>query len=105
MSTAVVHSFSAATAGAVATLVTHPFDVIKVSPNFARLHVMQALIRSQTKIQVRQEERYHSFLRTVKTVWKVRGTAYDCYHFINNLLSDVVYPASSTVHRSGSPAR
>jgi len=57
VSTAVVHSFSAATAGAVATLVTHPFDVIK------------------TKIQVRQEERYHGFLRTVKTVWKQRGVS------------------------------
>ena len=37
MSTAVVHSFSAATAGAIATLVTHPFDVIKVSPHSAWL--------------------------------------------------------------------
>ena len=32
---AVVHSFSAAAAGAVGTLVTHPFDVIKVSSFFA----------------------------------------------------------------------
>jgi len=52
---AVAHSFSAAAAGGVATIVTHPFDVIK------------------TKVQVRREERYHGFLMTVRTVWKQRG--------------------------------
>ncbi|KAF9643311.1 solute carrier family 25 member 38 [Thelephora ganbajun] len=57
INSAVVHSFSAAAAGAVATLATHPFDVIK------------------TKIQVRKEERYHGFLRTVRTIWKQRGVS------------------------------
>ncbi|KAF9782124.1 solute carrier family 25 member 38 [Thelephora terrestris] len=52
---AVVHSFSAAAAGAVATMVTHPFDVIK------------------TKIQVRREEPYHGLVMTVRTIWKQRG--------------------------------
>jgi len=50
-----VHTFSAASAGAIATIVTHPFDVIK------------------TKVQVRQEDRYHGFLRTIRTIWKQRG--------------------------------
>jgi len=54
---AVAHSFSAAAAGAVATMVTHPFDVIK------------------TKIQVRREDRYHGFFMTVRTIWKQRGTS------------------------------
>jgi len=54
---AVLHSFSAAAAGAVATMVTHPFDVIK------------------TKIQVHREERYRGFLMTVGTIWKQRGTS------------------------------
>lgn len=57
MNSAVVHGFSAAAAGAVATTVTHPFDVIK------------------TKIQVRREERYHGFVMTVRTVWKQRGVS------------------------------
>ena len=105
MSTAVVHSFSAATAGAIATLVTHPFDVIKVPLLSALLHIVQALIKFQTKIQVRQEERYHGFLRTVKTVWKVCNTAYEYSDFIDNLPSNVVSPVSSTVHRSGSPVK
>lgn len=51
---AVVHSFSAAAAGAVSTMVTHPFDVIK------------------TKIQVRTEEQYHGFVGTAQTILKVR---------------------------------
>jgi len=57
MNSAVVHGFSAATAGAVATLVTHPFDVVK------------------TKVQVRQEERYQGLLRTVGTIWARRGVS------------------------------
>ncbi|EEB96246.1 hypothetical protein MPER_04648 [Moniliophthora perniciosa FA553] len=48
-----VHSVSAASAGALATIATHPFDVIK------------------TKLQVRPEGRYHGFTSTVKTIWKV----------------------------------
>jgi len=52
---AVVHSLSAAAAGAIATMATHPFDVIK------------------TKIQVRREKRYHGFLTTVRIIWKQRG--------------------------------
>ncbi|KII96077.1 hypothetical protein PLICRDRAFT_98507 [Plicaturopsis crispa FD-325 SS-3] len=50
-----IHSFSAASAGAIATMATHPFDVIK------------------TKIQVRKEDRYQGFVRTVGTVWNQRG--------------------------------
>ncbi|KZP14097.1 mitochondrial carrier [Athelia psychrophila] len=52
-----IHGFSAAAAGAIATMATHPFDVIK------------------TKIQVRSEDRYHGFLRTVRTVWRQRGVS------------------------------
>ncbi|KAF5371954.1 hypothetical protein D9615_008068 [Tricholomella constricta] len=52
---AAIHSISAASAGAIATLATHPFDVIK------------------TKIQVRSEDRYHGLMRTIKTIWKQRG--------------------------------
>jgi len=51
----VIHGVSAASAGAIATLATHPFDVIK------------------TKVQVRTEERYHGFLRTIRTIWHQRG--------------------------------
>lgn len=51
----VVHSFSAASAGAIATMATHPFDVIK------------------TKIQVRKEDRYQGFLQTTRTIWQQRG--------------------------------
>ena len=36
---AVVHSFSAAAAGAIGTLATHPFDVIKVF-SFFTLHLV-----------------------------------------------------------------
>ncbi|KAE9399152.1 solute carrier family 25 member 38 [Gymnopus androsaceus JB14] len=50
-----LHSASAAAAGALATLATHPFDVVK------------------TKLQVRTENQYHGFLSTVKTIWKHRG--------------------------------
>ncbi|KAF8164917.1 mitochondrial carrier [Crassisporium funariophilum] len=52
-----IHGLSAASAGAIATLATHPFDVIK------------------TKVQVRSEDRYHGFTRTVVTIWKQRGVA------------------------------
>jgi solute carrier family 25 protein 38 len=50
-----IHSFSAASAGAISTMVTQPFDVIK------------------TKIQVRTEDRYRGFTRTVQTIWSQRG--------------------------------
>jgi len=50
-----IHSFSAASAGAIATMATHPFDVIK------------------TKIQVRKEDRYQGFMSTVRTIWIQRG--------------------------------
>ncbi|KAG6830954.1 hypothetical protein H0H92_013665 [Tricholoma furcatifolium] len=52
---AAIHSVSAASAGAIATLATHPFDVIK------------------TKIQVRSEDRYHGLWRTIRTIWQQRG--------------------------------
>lgn len=50
-----VHSFSAASAGAIATLATHPFDVVK------------------TKMQVRTEARYHGLAKTTLTIFKQRG--------------------------------
>jgi len=52
-----MHMVSAASAGAIATMATHPFDVIK------------------TKVQVRSEDRYHGFSRTVRTIWTQRGSA------------------------------
>ncbi|KAF7330869.1 Mitochondrial glycine transporter [Mycena venus] len=52
-----MHTLSAASAGAIATMATHPFDVIK------------------TKVQVRSEDRYHGFARTVRTIWTQRGPA------------------------------
>jgi len=52
-----IHSFSAASAGAIATMATHPFDVIK------------------TKIQVRKEDRYHGLMSTVRTIWIQRGVS------------------------------
>ncbi|PAV20572.1 mitochondrial carrier [Pyrrhoderma noxium] len=54
-SSTIIHTTSAASAGLVSTMITHPFDVIK------------------TKVQVRQEDRYHGFKRTVSTIWKQRG--------------------------------
>ncbi|KAG6332738.1 hypothetical protein ID866_6354 [Astraeus odoratus] len=50
-----IHGLSAASAGAIATLATHPFDVIK------------------TKMQVRSEERYRGFLSTTLRIWQQRG--------------------------------
>ncbi|KAH7924839.1 solute carrier family 25 member 38 [Leucogyrophana mollusca] len=50
-----IHSFSAASAGAIATMATHPFDVIK------------------TKMQVRSEDRYRGFTSTVLRIWTQRG--------------------------------
>nr|GAT46137.1 predicted protein [Mycena chlorophos] len=52
-----IHTMSGAAAGAVATVSTHPFDVIK------------------TKVQVRTESRYHGFSRTARTIWDQRGIA------------------------------
>ncbi|KAL0949092.1 hypothetical protein HGRIS_009183 [Hohenbuehelia grisea] len=51
----VLHSVAAASASALATAITHPFDVIK------------------TKIQVRSEARYNGLLRTAHTIWAQRG--------------------------------
>ncbi|KAF8841317.1 solute carrier family 25 member 38 [Paxillus ammoniavirescens] len=52
-----IHGFSAASAGAIATMATHPFDVIK------------------TKMQVRSEEQYRGFASTVSRTWQQRGVA------------------------------
>ncbi|KAF8876248.1 mitochondrial carrier [Infundibulicybe gibba] len=52
---AFIHSAAGASAGAIATMATHPFDVIK------------------TKIQVRSEDRYNGLLRTVRTIWVQSG--------------------------------
>ena len=104
MNSVTVHGFSAATAGTIATLATHPFDVIKVPSYSPCLHPVWILIQTQTKIQVRQEERYRGFLRTVSTVWKVCNVLL-CGHSIDHVLSNAVPPVSSTVFRSGSPDR
>ena len=48
-----VNSVSAATAGALATLATQPFDVLK------------------TKMQVRSETKYRGVLSTIRAVWQV----------------------------------
>ena len=48
-----VHSLSAASAGALATLATQPFDVLK------------------TKMQVRSETKYRGMWSTVRAVWQV----------------------------------
>ncbi|KIO03062.1 hypothetical protein M404DRAFT_72661, partial [Pisolithus tinctorius Marx 270] len=50
-----IHGLSAASAGAIATMATHPFDVIK------------------TKMQVRSEERYRGFISTTSRIWQQRG--------------------------------
>ncbi|KAI0662843.1 solute carrier family 25 member 38 [Cubamyces menziesii] len=50
-----VNSLSAASAGALATLATQPFDVLK------------------TKMQVRSETKYRGLLSTVAAVWRQRG--------------------------------
>ena len=50
---AAVNSASAATAGALATLATQPFDVLK------------------TKMQVRSETKYRGVLSTIRAVWQV----------------------------------
>ncbi|KAF7301236.1 Mitochondrial glycine transporter [Mycena indigotica] len=52
---AFIHTISGASAGAIATMATHPFDVIK------------------TKVQVRNENRYDGFFRTTRTIWQQRG--------------------------------
>jgi len=53
--TSTLHSLSAASAGAVAVLLTHPFDVVK------------------TKMQVRNEARYMGLFQTILTIQKQRG--------------------------------
>ncbi|KAF9526258.1 solute carrier family 25 member 38 [Crepidotus variabilis] len=50
-----LHGVSAASAGAIVTLITHPFDVVK------------------TKLQIRTEDRYGGFVRCVRTIWQQRG--------------------------------
>ncbi|KAN0126312.1 mitochondrial carrier protein [Lactarius tabidus] len=55
LASAALHSCSAAAAGTVATLATHPFDVIK------------------TRMQVRTEHKYHGLIQTALTVWNERG--------------------------------
>jgi len=52
-----LHSGSAAAAGTIATLATHPFDVIK------------------TRMQVRSEDKYRGLARTILTVWNEHGVS------------------------------
>jgi hypothetical protein len=68
---AVIHSLSAGGAGTIASLVTHPFDVIKVRFEPPRGDWNAELESSQTKIQVRGEDRYQSFSKAARTVWIV----------------------------------
>jgi solute carrier family 25 protein 38 len=68
----VIHGLSAASAGAIATLATHPFDVIKVGlPLSPYLMASFESFFLKTKVQVRSEDRYHGFLRTIYTIWTV----------------------------------
>lgn len=55
---AAVNSVSAASAGALATLATQPFDVLK------------------TKMQVRSEVKYRGLLSTVSAIWRVSAFVY-----------------------------
>ncbi|CCM01036.1 uncharacterized protein FIBRA_03084 [Fibroporia radiculosa] len=55
MASTAVHGVAAASAGVVASLATHPFDVVK------------------TKMQVRAEDRYHGVIKTVWTIFQQRG--------------------------------
>jgi solute carrier family 25 protein 38 len=82
----VIHSVSAASAGAIATMLTQPFDVIKVSSSKPP-HPIMVLRVGQTKIQVRQEDRYQGFLRTVHTIWSVRLSEIPAWG--DNLISTV----------------
>ena len=79
-----VNSVAAASAGALATLATQPFDVMK------------------TKMQVRSEAQYHGLLSTVRAVWQVS------FRFLHCGFQDVSlttgfsieeWPASSTARR------
>ena len=67
------HVISASGASLIATLATHPFDVIKVC--FSSLcDYLRSLIGSgQTKMQVRTEQRFHSFFQTVTSTLQQRG--------------------------------
>ena len=67
-----IHGLSAASAGAIATLATHPFDVIKVGCfRLPPLSYLMAIFHLKTKMQVRSEDRYQGFLRTTYTIWTV----------------------------------
>ncbi|KAH6891870.1 mitochondrial carrier domain-containing protein [Coprinopsis sp. MPI-PUGE-AT-0042] len=57
MESSFIHSFAGASAGAIATMATQPFDVIK------------------TRVQVRTEGHYQSFFGTVRAVLRERGLA------------------------------
>lgn len=78
MLSAGVHSFSAASAGAIATMATHPFDVIKVR-QFVQCTQIHAQFLVKTKIQVRNEARYGGFLQTTRTIWQVTAPS-SCLH-------------------------
>ncbi|KAF8516025.1 solute carrier family 25 member 38 [Hysterangium stoloniferum] len=51
----VINGFAGAGAGTAATLLTHPFDVLK------------------TRLQVRNGDKYHTLRSTVRTIWTDRG--------------------------------
>jgi len=52
----------------------------------------------KTKLQVRNEERYHGFVTTVVTVWKVRAIASDNKAMVDFQGSNTELLATLTVH-------
>lgn len=77
-----VNSLAAASAGALATLATQPFDVMK------------------TKMQVRSETMYHGLWSTVRAVWQVGSRILDRPYWNGSLSicsSIAGWPAFSTV--------
>ncbi len=80
-----VNSLAAASAGALATLATQPFDVMK------------------TKMQVRSETVYHGLWSTVRAVWLV-WFLLGCRYWNTSLTTGYSigeWPVSSTARRSG----
>ncbi|KXN84199.1 hypothetical protein AN958_12852 [Leucoagaricus sp. SymC.cos] len=63
----VIHSVSAASAGAIATVITQPFDVIKASL------LLICSDCSNVEKSSRQKYRYQGFFRTAHTIWQQRG--------------------------------
>lgn len=54
----------------------------------------------QTKVQVRQEDRYHGLRRTIRTIWEVSLTSFfrPFWTDARSFQSNAEYLAFSTVH-------